>query len=322
MAAPAKQFKRMPPQFYEGELKKLPPDRMVTFVKGQAKVRCHLHGGGMESNPSLEVVIDKPGKTPGIFHCFSCHAKGLWSDLAEAYAQHGLRKEQEALVPRSGPDNGYVYIPPPDTSARTLPNLDMLMPWPKTLPWRGIPPETMIRYSAKLVLYRGKPTAYLPALVGGECVGAIYAMLQRKDKKTLAYINTPGPWAEDTVLGFDQANTPRMHNRPLWVCEGPRDLLHLRSAGVRAVALIGAAVTRGKMKLIRELDPPFLLRATDADAAGDAASAALKAMAKKASIPTARLKMAEGTDPVDLSLERIRAINQRLIDRLGSDPSC
>lgn len=291
--------------FFERELAKLPPDRMLALkANGEAVLRCPVHKGGMERTPSLGVNLGKSNKSPlGSWNCLGCHIGGGWNAFAELM---GLRKLKAKDLGANAADR-YVYVPPDDTRFE-LPDIDALMPWPKTLPWRGIPDTTIINYDFRLIYWGGRPSAYMPVTIYEEPVGGVFIALERLSKKEKGYLNTPGEWSADAVLGFDQAM--QAQDEPLWVVEGPRDMANVAAHGGRVVALIGAAVTPTKLKLISELDPPIVLRATDPDEAGDTASKdLLYGLRKRYGIRSIRVEMREKTDPADLK----RADVQRVI---------
>lgn len=298
--------------FFERELAKLPPDRMLSLkANGEAVLRCPVHNGGMERTPSLGINLGKSKKSPlGAWNCLACHVGGGWNAFAELMGLRRLNaKDHGAQVA-----DRYVYVPPDDDKFE-LPDIDALMAWPEGLPWRGIPDSTLIHYNFRLINWGGKPSAYMPVTIYNEPVGGIFIALERASKKEKAYLNTPGEWSGDAVLGFDQAM--EMAGEPLWVVEGPRDMANVAAHGGRVVALIGAAVTSTKVKLISELDPPIVLRATDPDEAGDTASKALKSvLRRKYGIASIRVNMQEDSDPADLKRENVQRVIKRAYELL------
>lgn len=305
---------RLSPDWLRKQLTKLPADRGLILKGDQALVRCHNpdHSGGNERNPSMTINIDKPNAPPGIWGCWSCGASGNYEALVKAYPgvlELPLSGSSEAL---KAFENSGVFLHPDtiEASASTaLPDLKYLPDWPESAIWRkSIDGTTILRYGGKLAYHAGKQCLYLPVHVFDEHVGGVYAALERKDKKTKAYLNTPGPWSSGALFGYDQARWAGMKRKPVWVAEGPRDTLRLASADQRAVGLLGKAVTRAKKELLFGLDAPFYLLATDADEAGRAARSALREAFQEHRIPYFTVKMDEGSDPADLSIDKIREI--------------
>lgn len=292
--------------FLLNELAKLPHDRALQIKGHNAVIRCPFHSGGMERTPSMGILLEpRKGASPGVYSCFACKAKGSWSNFAELYNLTPLSKGKYKEAELSG---GLLHLYQEDISP---PDYRMMIGWPSSVPWRGIPGKTLAMMECKSVFIGGETWMYLPVLQGEKQAGGIYCKVTRKDKKDKAYINTPGQWSHSTLLGFNDAASRAHRDDPLWVVEGPRDCLRLITAGQRAVALIGAAVTPKKISLIRRLDPPRIIVATDADEAGNTSAEALRSALGK-EFDTVRLNMKEGTDPFDLTDEQIVKIRRKL----------
>lgn len=311
---------RISPEWLRKQLAKLPSERGLTFNGDQALVRCHNveHSGGNERHASMTINIEKPNAPPGIWGCWSCGASGNYEALVKAYPnvlELPMSGSSEAL---KAFENTGVFLHPDtiESSARVeLPDLKELPDWPESAVWRrSVDGTTIARYGGKLAFHAGRQCLYLPVHVFEDYVGGVYAVLERKDKKTKAYINTPGPWSAKALFGYDQARWAGLSKKPVWVAEGPRDTLRLASADQRAVGLLGKAVTKAKQELLLNLDAPFYLLATDADEAGRSARMALIEAFRNSNVPYFTVKMDEGSDPADLSISKIQSIADAAYD--------
>jgi hypothetical protein len=281
---------------------KLPPDRGF-FIKGNhGWIRCPIHNNGQERTPSFTINLDLNSKAPlGFCGCFGCKAKMSWNEFAKLF---NLTQISDGAVAEAVA--GEIFKPPRN-DVNYLPDMDRMLPWPASVPWRGINGDTVRTLGGRVMQHRGGFSLFFPVNVYGEPVGGVTALTERPaDKSLLAYFNTPGEWSQNALFGYDIAAEK---TGPLWIVEGPRDVANCVQNGVRVVGLLGSAVTREKLNLIADLDPPAVLIATDPDAAGKGAAKALH-RALSTVLPTVRLRMKPGTDPADLKPKQFDKINK------------
>lgn len=278
------------------------PDRAPDYRQSDLWIRCPFHGNGQENTPSLRIRMTvRDGFDIGDSKCFGCQWKGKWNDIADALK---LRKARAADELPS--EVGFSF----DEEKYILPNLDLMQSWPKTETWRTIEGATLNRLGAKLTMFKGRLTLYLPVIVRGEYVGGIYARLSAKKGLTSSqqksYTNTPGPWSDVNLYGYDIAVKRK---GPLWVVEGPRDTAKIIQLGGRVVGLIGSNVSEEKIALIEALDPPLILTATDPDDAGNRAAKKLHKYLPY--IPHERVEFPEGKDPANFTPRSFQAYLER-----------
>lgn len=295
------------------QLRLLPPDRGM-HVKGDAAwIRCPLHGGGNEKTPSAKVNLSsgRDKAVPLLFYCFGCHQTLNWNTFAELF---GLKKisqgKMKQIMSETFKDMRLAEALPPDYS--------QFMCWPEGADWRGISGKILKRFKARSIKYGREFRMYLPVTTYGENKGGINCRLDKdKSGDGKSYVNSSGEWSHSSLLGFDQA---RKRSGPLWVVEGPRDTLnvfqHTYNHNGRVAGIIGSKITKEKIELIKELDPPSVLIATDPDDAGDEAAARL-AYELKGSIPNKRYKFEEDTDPAMLTRKQIRSATDKMVKLFG-----
>jgi DNA primase len=294
--------------FFEQQLSKLPRDKYKTEHKGRAVwICCPFHN---ESTPSLKVNVSG-NQYLGRFFCFGCKKSGSWNILCSKV--QGLTPIENENTIKNEMD--FSFKSRREEEYPDIEELNRMIPWPEHKEWRGIPGTTLVKYDAKVEKGR-HDDVYLrfPVMYGKEYVGYIRA-LGRKPKrfsdgsKEMGYINSPGEWASKALFGYNQARSKTLRKEPLWVVEGPRDTLNVATHGGRVVGLIGSAIGPDKISLIIQLDPPFIISATDPDQAGDTANEKLFE-AFKGLIPIKRVKFEDNTDPADLTFERIQKIRK------------
>lgn len=282
-------------------------------------VRCPFHSGGREKTPSLRITIDDGSSYFQRCKCHGCQWAGHYNELAQHWGllktdrnfkAVGTRKLgfQSKLAKKRSKDEGRDFV-------------RSTFKWPEDREWRQIPGKIVIRNKAELTETRHdleEPRLAFPVTLWGEVKGYVYAVISDLprdidgNKIGVSYINSPGPWKEQCLFGFDAARKAlRKHpEKPLWVVEGPRDRLWLQTAGCIVVSLLGSSVSKDKVELLKILNPQRILVATDNDAAGN--KAALHLLEHLDGIlPLTRIKWKVDTDPCDYSLERLKQINHR-----------
>ena len=298
------------------QIEQLPYDRNSSIRSEGAWICCPFHGGGIETEPSMK--IDISGEFHHTFYCFACHAKGHWNKIAELYGLDGLDT-------RFTPESSVL-----DFDFEDFANSDLNMSrdidtfeWKENIPWRGISGKTVRKYKGRVsnVLHvLDDPYLLLPVTMGNQRVGEVRALTveARRDKTgkkiQTSYKNSKGSWKQEYLFGFDQANKKRMRKRPLWIVEGPRDTLHVADAGCRVVGLLGSSLSdRGDM--IRLLDPPLILSATDDDEAGDNAHDSIEEELED-DFTIVRICWGNGRDPCDISKKQIRKKDAKWMRKL------
>lgn len=298
--------------FFTQQLSKLPRDKYKTdFRTKSVWICCPFHN---EASPSCKVTTSG-NQYLGTFYCFGCKKKGVWNKLCEAVP--GLTPIENENTIKNEMDFSF-KAREQEEEVLNKSDLDKMIPWPEHKEWRGIPGSTLLRYDAKVEEGRGKRAdeIYLrfPVMIGKDYVGYIRALGRKPRRfsdgsKELAYINSSGEWSLDSLFGYNQARAKGLRKDPLWVVEGPRDTLNVATHGGRVVGLIGSAVGESKISLIMQLNPPFIISATDPDEAGDGANAKLFE-AFKGLIPIKRLVFKPNTDPADLTYERVQRVRK------------
>jgi 5S rRNA maturation endonuclease (ribonuclease M5) len=249
------------------ELSKLPIDRSPEYKTDSVWMRCPFHSGGMEKTPSFKINLTSPKAAVGHCYCFGCHQSMPWNTLAELYQ---LAKFRQSAIKQAQQTTFDLNL---NLEEPVPPDYKRMFKWPETLDWRGINGATVTEMNGRTVRFGKHVMLYLPITTRGDNVGGILCKMERNDPKEKAYFNVDGGWASSALIGYDIA---RARKGPLWVVEGPRDTANIIQHGGRAVGLIGSAVTSAKLRLIKALDPPSIIRATDPDDAGDGADKLLK----------------------------------------------
>ena len=293
--------------FIQNELAKV-PDRQPDNRARKLWIRCPNpeHSGGNERTPSCAITYE--GKYAGRFRCFGCKEKGHWNKLAEwmhlAKLDTSIDNTHEAKL------NFKRFS---QVSSRQ--DMSRLIAWPASATWRGINGDTLRNiFNVHLTKRHKEDYLVFPVTLYGQQEGTIDALLRepRRDKygkKEVTYINSPGPWAEHVLFNFDYARR-NMRRHPLWIVEGPRDTCNVAQHGGRVVGLIGSAVTRAKVELIRAIDPPLIIKATDNDTAGNHASDTLSEELAEW-YPMLRYNFTDGRDPADLTKDQIARVHRR-----------
>lgn len=239
-------------------------------------VKCPFHAGGNERTPSCGINLSKPRIPVGVFNCLACKTNGSWNKFAAATGLKGFKAADQI--------NDVYSFTISDTSKKENQKIkkedyNNLPYWPKNKIWRKIEPRIVRLYEGSLPEnpWFEDDFLYFPVVINNDYVGGIYA---RKivSKKTKAeglpsYINTSGAWMKQALFGYNIAKKQR---GPLWIEEGPRDVMKTRQVGGRAVGLCGAYISDRKIRLIEALDPPVIVIATDPDEAGNKARETLK----------------------------------------------
>lgn len=281
-------------------------------------IKCPYHGGGNERTASLVINIFPPYFI-GNFHCFGCHEKGNWDKLAQTLGLKGFKIDQKANVEFFSMDG--IFDKQIENKSR-LPNLRQMLDWPQATKWRNIEPLTMRAFKAKLSRSRKNSDfcPYFPVDCNGY-VGGIFAHIDGEiDNKVWhsKYLNTPGKWSNISLFGYDLIKKEIYTNnhKIVWIVEGPRDVMWCYQQGLKAVGLIGSAVTDGKLKNLINLDADYYVIATDDDDAGRIASIKLKKAFKEVGIPYTRLELGGGEDPCSVDPEDLIEFNKTIERRV------
>lgn len=214
----------------------------------------------------------------GRWHCFSC---GHHGDIVELYQYHhggglpfktaveelegflGILPEVEPPTPAKGSKS-------PEDVKREFNSLTFS---PLTASYRGISPDTLARYGAKLI------KAFQNPLKAGTYYGP---------REAVAFPTSGGCYFVRAVEHSDNERTDKWDiggkmpfnlealkgGKPVFVCEGVLDALSIIEAGGEAVALSGTAGIKAFVAALKE--SPFssgLLLAADNDGPGEKAAA-------------------------------------------------
>lgn len=289
-------------QLIETEIEKR-PDRDPVHKSDGIWIRCPYHGGGNERTASMRIRVDSNYRI-GSHKCFGCHRwSSDWNELAKTL---GLRQTKLSDQVYTAGDFSFEDM----DFEEELPDISQMQPWPSTQDWRGISGKTLALMQARME-YRRRVMLYLPVHVHKKYVGGIHCELvvtqEMKDRGQLSYVNVSGTWSKKNLFGYDIAKKRR---GPLWVVEGPRDTGKLIQLGGRVVGLLGSYVGQSKIELIESLDPPMIIIATDPDAAGDKAAAALEERIEF--IPTVRVNFPKDKDAADMTVKIYEKLSKRL----------
>lgn len=258
-------------------------------------VKCPFHAGGNERTPSCGVNLTKPRVPVGQYHCLACKAKGSWNKFAAATGLKGFNAADQI--------NDIYSFSISDTSKKENQKIKKedytnLAYWPKKKIWRKIEPRIVRMYEGSQPEnpWFEDDFLYFPVIINKDYVGGIYARKvvskQTKEQGLSSYINTSGSWMKQALFGYNIAKKQR---GPLWIVEGPRDVMKTRQVGGRAVGLCGAYISDRKIRLIEALDPPVIVIATDPDEAGNKARKTLEE--KLTNFPVIHAKFPTGKDP-------------------------
>lgn len=296
-------------------------DLGITSKAGGAEIwiRCPWHGGGRERTPSMRITVDEGSSFFRKAKCHGCGKFAHYNEIAEHFGLMKTDKNFKALgVKRLGFRNKIERIKAHDEGRDfKLSTFD----WPLDRKWRTVPGKIVIRNKGVLTDTRHdleEPRLAFPVNVWGETKGYIYALLHdpKRDatgkKIEVAYINSPGPWKEKSVFGFDRARKllKKYPDKPLWLVEGPRDRLWLEAAGCIAVSTLGSSFSEEKSELIKILNPHRVLVASDNDEAGNDLAEDIKDHLDN-HLALTRINWKEGQDPCDVALKRLKQINER-----------
>lgn len=307
--------------FIEAEINKT-TDRQPTYKKSKLLLRCPnpQHSGGHERTPSCEVSLE--GKYAGRFRCFGCHEKGNWNTLVDwTRATCGVILNKLDLSIDNSHERSLKFKQRQFTERPVAEQIDFanLMRWPENEDWRGIS-GTVLRNTldARLIKRSKQYRLVLPAYIHKEMVGYIEAVLKpriNKDgSKELSYINSSGAWSEKSLYNYDNARRS-LRDQPLWVVEGPRDTANIVQHGGRVVGLMGSAVTKAKVELIKGLNPPLIVSATDNDDAGNHAHHMLvEELSEWYRI--IRYKFSDGRDPADMSRREVQRVIAKATEKV------
>ena len=284
-------------------------------------IRCPYHGGGRERTPSMRITISEGSSFFLRAKCHGCGKFVHYNDIAEVYGLMKTDKNFKAIGVK-----GLNFRNKIEKRIATEEGRDFKLStfdWPRDRDWRTIPGSVVIKNKGVLTDTRHdleEPRLAFPVTVWKETKGYVYALLHdpKRDatgkKVEIAYINSPGPWKEQCVFGFDRARLllKKFPNYPLWLVEGPRDRLWLEAGKCIAVSTLGSSFSEEKAQLIKILNPHRLLVATDNDEAGNKLAAEVHDYLER-SVPLTRIKWKEGQDPCDVTHKRLRKINERYL---------
>lgn len=240
---------------------------------GYRVIRCPFHN---DTNPSFSVKIKPPFQ--GRFKCWSCPAKGPFSELAEklglsydATATPSLYPENYKNVfsddPESIKEISYDLYSLSDSNLKKITNEDT---------WRGYDSKFLRSVGARaMVDAYGNKWVYLPVTINDELKGYIKARPTKVPKKP-SYLNKPGAWSKKWGL-FPFDKSVSLHGKSMVIVEGPRDALRLIREEIPAVAILGTnSWTEFKANLLDRAGIENLILCLDGDEAGRIASKEIK----------------------------------------------
>ena len=199
-------------------------------------ILCPWHRDG---SPSLGVSTDIT--CPGIFHCFTCKAKGSWNDLA---AKLGFPlvdyKEAGRLTEHDDPFGMLSRILGEETKKSMAPlhYLNGTEDLPLRFSWRGMNRKFLMSLGGKY--FWEKKTSdeylYLPITMHAQYRGYTICKLNRSGAKgELKYLTFSD--TKESFLGYDQVP----EDDSIVLCEGHADALSLLYKGLPALCIFGVA---------------------------------------------------------------------------------
>ncbi len=283
-------------------------------------IRCPFHGGGREKTPSLRITIDDGSSFFQKCKCMGCGwGPYHYNELA---AHFGIAKTDKNFKSLGVKRLGFRDKLQKKTNiAEGRDYIRSTFDWPEDREWRTIPGKIVLKNKAVLTEVKHdleEPRLAFPVSLWGEVKGWVYAMISdpRRDtdgnKIDVPYINSSGPWKEKCLFGYELARRliKKYPDKPLWIVEGPRDVLHLQASGCIVVGCLGSSFSKEKAELIRMLNPHKILVATDNDEAGNKLAAQINGYLRH-DIKLVRIKFKEGCDPVDTPRAKLKEINKR-----------
>lgn len=307
--------------FFWQELSKA-QDRMPTDISGSLFIRCPNpeHSGGRERTPSLRLNYD--GKFAGQFKCYGCNWKGHWNDLASILnlqklnAASTLHSDSSANAIRKSSLKNALGQAQVFERPRVL---DRETDWFPDTDWRGISGEVLSKIGAKLVINEyGNTHIRFPAFYHGKRIGHVTAFIEKPQNGLPSYLESKDKvnghsWSDSNTLFFDYCHERLKSgkNRTVFIVEGPRDALRLLSFGLCAVPLLGVSKLEDKkIRTFLNLNAASYVVMTDGDSAGERAGDILIKKLTRQYVSTDRVKLPEGTDPMDLPCRIIKKLKQ------------
>jgi len=228
-------------------------------TKDSRLIICPYHD---DRTPSLNINISKPGFKVGTFHCWGCDESGNWNKLAEKLGLPKIAKWQteEATMHEISKDREQALLGVDMFKTKPFADalgVDEIQHWQDNKMWRGFNGDLLHEIGCQFVIDRRTDEPHLMCVVKmhGKIVGAIKAILEKKYKKQLSYITSPGAWVKDRgIFPFDHVRkmVKKHRYRFIILVEGPRDALRLIAEGLPAVAILGAN-NIGQKKLLNIL---------------------------------------------------------------------
>lgn len=269
-------------QHIQGELRKLEARGLCVKQSGRVFVRCPFHH---EKTPSCLVTTSVQSKYEiGSFKCLGCGEGGNWNKLAR---EMGLAEvDQFTNVSKTVVkyDRSYYdrnIIEDRHVSFRAVLE-DLKLSNPTELPdegtWRTLPFSFLKEVKACHAVGPNKTQfLFLPSYMNDEVVGGIRAVIKPSGEKSeVKYKNSSGEWSREKGLyPYDyvreklESFNSRYGFRGLVLVEGARDSLCWNCEGMPTLGVLGTqSWCDGKKDRVLDLDPDFVLIATDGDPAG------------------------------------------------------
>lgn len=262
----------------KSELAKLPS---AVFEEKQIKILCPFHD---DHNPSLDVSLVrvpkvKDGETiiypVGTFNCWSCKTSGGWNKLANKLGMVGWEVE-DAEKAAERPQNQFNQLAQELEMIRNSAPVEYQKPrtegpWQGT--WRGLTGSFLRSVGAEKYWDRVDEAyrIFLPYQnVQHRLIGHILARPDNSpipDKRK--YINSVDLPSQDNWYCLNFEAEPKC----VVICEGPFDVLRLRSQGIPAIGALGTnQISDVKIMALMSKGCHQVVLALDADRAGDDAT--------------------------------------------------
>lgn len=263
-------------------------------------VLCPYHN---DRKPSLNVNINKTKTGMGVFHCWSCGAKGNWNRLANKLGMALLKgaiyedTPFEGLIPKM-PVLEKVILPP-DTS-----------PWKGS--WRGLTENFLSQFNPKE--YYDPVTEctriLFPVTINKKLIGYTSVIIPGIDTK-IKSLNSEGNWVKDSLFPYDLIKGDRVV-----LVEGVYDALRLISYNIPAVSIMGSKWESGRRSKLITKNITKLVLCFDGDLAGRTVTEAVTRntkgymKVKDFGLPVSDAKLDPGNIPLNLITEVSRQLKR------------
>lgn len=304
--------------------------RYRKFMGSGVQVQCpyHISDTGFSQTLNINLIPHTDNHSRhipvGMYHCWSCGAKGIWNTLAHKLNMELLEETDNYELASNVRHVEYdkEYVPPHPSLLLPLGDFE----WHRPKDKKTITNATLRRIKARM-FYNvvreqndlfSEQRLWLPCYEDGEIVGHIGASLDPENVQP-KYLNADGGWALTHFFLWDPSlklarklkKSKAIKRRYVVIVEGPADALVLYQEGIPAVSVLGTNNwTEAKANLVAvNYDYVFVL------GDGDDAGRKMGREIKKMLVPllgdrVRKIRLDEGDDPAKLKKRQIRALKE------------